>query len=125
VEPTCLVARQSTDLVAMDDPIVSGALRFVREHATERIGVAEVVRHLDVSRSTVETRLKRHLGQTVHDETQRVRLDVARRLLTTSDLPLHAIAERSGYSSVHYMCAVFRRELGHPPGQLRRQAGRR
>lgn len=125
VPPACLVARQSTDLVAIDDPIVSEALRYVREHGAERMGVLDVVRHLDVSRSTLETRFKKHLGRTVHDEIQRVRLDVARRLLTTSDLPLHVIAERAGYSTVHYMCAVFRRELGHPPGQLRRQAGRR
>jgi LacI family transcriptional regulator len=125
VQPTCLVPRQSTDMVAVDDPIVSGALRFIRQHATERIGVPDVVRHLDVSRSTVETRLKQHLGRTVHDEIQRLRLDVARRLVTTSDLPLHVIAERSGFSSIHYMSAVFQRELGHPPGHLRRRAGRR
>jgi len=119
VEPTCLVARQSTDLVAIADPIVSKALRYIREHGTERISVLNIVRHVDVSRSTLEARFQQHLGRTVHSEIQRVRLDAARRLLTTSDLPLHVIAERAGFSSEHYMCAVFRRELGHPPGQLR------
>jgi LacI family transcriptional regulator len=123
VPPTCLVERESTDLVATDDPLVSGALRFIREHATEGIGVADVVRHLDVSRSTVEKRLKRHLGRTAHDEIQRVRLEAARRLLATTDLPLHVVAQRAGYSTVQYMCAVFKRELGHPPGQLRHSQG--
>jgi LacI family transcriptional regulator len=125
VAPTCLVPRQSTDMVAVDDPVVSQALRFIRQHATERIGVPDVVRHLDVSRSTAETRMKQHLGRTVHEEIQRLQLDAARRLITTSDLPLRVIAERSGFSSIHYMSAVFQRELGQPPGQLRRQAGRR
>lgn len=123
IPPACLVARQSTDLVAIDDAVVSEALRYIREHATERIGVLDIVRCLDVSRSTLETRFRRHLGRTVHDEIQRMRLDAAQRLLAISNLPLHAVAERAGYSSLPYMCAVFRRELGHPPGYFRRQAG--
>jgi len=120
IPPKCLVERESTDLVATDDPLVSSAVRFIREHATRGINVADVVRHLDVSRSTVEKRLKRHLGRTALDEIQRVRLEAARRLLATTDLPLHVVAKRAGYSTVQYMCAVFKRELGHPPGQLRR-----
>ena len=120
VPPACLVERESTDLVAADDPVVSGALRFIRAHATEGIGVADVVRHLDVSRSTVEKRLKGQLGRTAHDEIQRVRLEAARRLIATTDLPLHVIAQRAGFSTEQYMSAVFNRELGHPPGQLRR-----
>jgi LacI family transcriptional regulator len=125
VPPTCLVPRRSTDMVAVDDPIVSGAMRFIRERAATGIAVPDLVRHLDVSRSTIETRFKRCLGRTVHEEVQRVRLDTARRLLTTSDLPLSAVAQRAGYSTVQYMSAVFRRELGHAPGQLRRQASHR
>ena len=124
VPPTCLVARQSTDLVAIEDPIVSGAIRFIRERAAEGIGVPDLVRHLDVSRSTIEARFKHWIGRTVHEEIQRVRLDIARRLLTTSDLPLAVVAQRAGYSTVQYMSAVFRRELGHAPGQLRGQADR-
>jgi LacI family transcriptional regulator len=65
VPPAYLVARESTDLVAIDDPIVSEALRYVREHGTERIGVLDVARHLDLSRSTLETRFKQHLGRSV------------------------------------------------------------
>lgn len=120
VSPSCLVPRQSSDMVAIDDPIVSRALRFIREHGTRPINVSDIVRHVEVSRSTLETRFKHHTGHTVHEEVQRVRLDAAKRLLTSTALPLHVIAERVGYSSVQYMSAVFRRELGHPPGRLRR-----
>jgi LacI family transcriptional regulator len=120
VPPACLVERESTDLVATNDPVVSGALHFIREHASRGINVADVVRHLDVSRSTIEKKLKHHLGRTVHDEIQRVRLEAARRLITTTVLPLHEVADRVGFSTEQYMSAVFLRELGHPPGKLRR-----
>jgi len=125
VPPAYLVPRQSTDLIAIDDPLVSKAIRFIRDRAAQRIGVPDVVRHLDVSRSTIETRFKRHLQRTVHDEIQRVRLEIARRLLTTSNEPLHVVAERAGYRTVQYMSVVFRRELGYTPGYFRREAGLR
>lgn len=119
VPPTCLVARQSSDTVAVDDEVVSLALEFIREHASELVGVPDVARHVGVSRSTLEKHFKRSFGCTVHDEFQRRRLRIARRLLTCSDLSLQVIAERSGFRSAHYMSSVFRREFGCPPGRLR------
>ena len=119
VPPACLIPRQSTDIVAIKDPIVSCAVRFIREHAPEGICVADIARHADVSQSTLEAHFKQHLGRTVHGEIERVRLEAARRLLTTTGLPLEEIARQVGYSSSQYMSAVFRRRLGHAPGQLR------
>jgi len=121
IPPACLVTRQSSDIVAIDDEVVSRAIKFIREHATELVGVSEVTRHVGVSRSTLEKHFKGMVGRTVHDEFQKRRLGIARRLLTCSNLPLQVIAEQSGFRSAHYMSAVFRRELGHPPGKLRQQ----
>ena len=123
VPPLCLVKRQSTDLLMIEDPVVSRGLAFIRARANEMIGVADVVRQLDVSRSTLETRFKSKLGRTVHEEIQRVRLETARRLLLTTDLPLEEVARRVGYRAAHYMCHVFRRELQQTPGQVRSRRG--
>jgi LacI family transcriptional regulator len=123
VPPNCLVTRPSSDRTAVDDAVVSQALQFVREHAFDYlIGVPDVVRHVGVSRSTLEIRFKRHLNCTIHEEILRIRLSMARRLLTSSGLSLQVIAEKSGFSSPHYMSAVFQRELGYPPGRFRKQA---
>lgn len=122
VPPTDLVTRQSTDVVAVEDPVVAEALTFIRDRGRENIRVSDIVDHVCVSRSTLETRFKTHLGKTVHSELLQVRLDAARRLLTSSSLSLHAIAEKAGFSSLHYMSTVFRRELGYPPGRFRKQA---
>lgn len=119
VPPACLVTRQSSDVLAVDDEVVSRAVKFIGEHATELLGVPDVVRHVGVSRSALEKHFKGSVGRTVHDELQKRRLDIARRLLTCSNLPLQVIAERSGFRTAHYMSAVFRRELGYPPGRLR------
>jgi LacI family transcriptional regulator len=121
VPPACLVTRQSSDVLAVEDDVVSRATRFIREHATELVGVGQIAHHIGVSRSTLEKRFKSLTGRTVHYELQRRRLDIAQRLLTCSNLTLQVIAERSGFRSAHYMSDVFRRELGYPPGKLRQQ----
>jgi LacI family transcriptional regulator len=121
VPPACLVTRQSSDILAVDDDVITRATKFIREHATELVGVGQIAHHIGVSRSTLEKHFKSLTGRTVHDELQRKRLDIASRLLTCSNLPLQKVAERSGFRSAHYMSSVFRRELGYPPGQLRQQ----
>ncbi|MFZ5828660.1 MAG: XylR family transcriptional regulator [Planctomycetota bacterium] len=122
VPPLGLVKRQSTDLVAPEHDLVGQALSFIRARAPERIGANDVARHLDVSRSTLDGRFKSRLGRTVHEELERVRLQTVRRLLLTTDLPLNEVARQSGYSSIHYLCHVFRRALQQTPSQFR--AGR-
>lgn len=48
-----------------------------------------------------------------------VRLGEARRLVTTTDLPLKQIAPRSGFRSVAYMTTLFRRHFNTTPASLR------
>jgi LacI family transcriptional regulator len=123
VAPLCLVRRQSTELVTIDDRLIARALDFIQARAMDPVGVADVVRHVDVSRSTLETRFRARLGRSVHEALQRVRLQTARRLLLTTQLPLDDVARRSGFRTVHYLCHVFRRELGETPGQVRARHG--
>jgi len=123
VAPLCVVKRQSTELVTIDDAVVARALDFIHARATDPVGVADVVRHVDVSRSTLESRFKARLGRSVPEALQHVRLQTARRLLLTTDVPLVEVARRSGYRTVHYLCHVFRRELHQTPGELRARHG--
>lgn len=50
------------------------------------------------------------------------RLDKARRLLAEGDLPLAAVAEACGFSSLNYFLQVFKRKVGHSPGRYRRDS---
>lgn len=120
VPPLQLIPRRSTDNTSLADPLVSRATAFIRERASKRIGVEQVARHVNVSRSTLDARFKSLLKKTAHEELQTVRLRMAKHLLLTTDLPIAQIAARSGFSSEAYMNHVFRRELGKTPGKFRR-----
>ncbi len=121
VEPLWVVARRSTDVIAVDDPEMAVALRFIRDHARRPIGVANVVREAAIGRRTLEIRFQRTLGRSIREEIQRVRLGWTRQLLLETDLSLAKIAGQSGISSLSYLSKVFRRQTGMTLAQYRRQ----
>ena len=122
VDPVAVVERASTDLVATKDPVASAALTYIRQHACGGLGVPEVARGIGVSRSTLDGHFQRVVGRTAHDEIQRVQLNAARTLLTTTLLPLDEIARRAGFCHAQYLASLFRRVCGQTPGQYRRRA---
>jgi len=120
LDPLRVVARQSTDTVAVSDPILARVLRFIREHACDGIGVADLGRETHLSRRTLERRFFKELGCTPHDEIVRAQLDRVKRLLVETALPLEAIARKTGFAHTSYMVALFRRKTGQTPGVYRK-----
>lgn len=121
VEPRGVVTRQSTDVLAVEDRQVARALRFIREHAWQGIRVQQVVRHLDLSPSTLERRFKKLLGRTPKAEIVRVQFEKAKELLARTDLPIATVGQRSGFSSPKYFSEMFSRRMGMPPQDYRQQ----
>ncbi|QEG39327.1 XylR family transcriptional regulator [Roseimaritima ulvae] len=122
VAPLGIQARQSTDILAIDDPDVVAALRLIRERALEGINVADVVRHVPLSRRVLESRFKKILGRSPHEELTRLKLERIKELLSETDLSLSEIARRTGFEHDEYMCVFFRKAEGIPPGQYRRKS---
>lgn len=61
------------------------------------------------------------VGMTPMAFLQGVRIDHARQLLETSDLPLKTVAFKSGFGSVRHMRFLFNQRLGLTPAQYREQ----
>ncbi len=120
VPPRGIAVRQSSDVTAISDPIVAAALRFVRENVAERFGVDDVAEHAGVSRGTLNRRFRAATGGTLHDAVAATRIGRVKRLLEDTDLPLHAVAARSGFPHVEYLIAAFRKATGSTPGAFRR-----
>jgi LacI family transcriptional regulator len=121
VPPLGVVTRGSTDTLAIDDAEISAAVRFIREQALRDITVRDVLAKVPLSRRVLEARFKQLIGRTPHEEIERVKIEHVKRMLAETDLTLAAIAHRSGYKHVEYMCVAFKRATGTPPGKYRVQ----
>jgi LacI family transcriptional regulator len=121
VDPIGVVVRQSTDVVAVGDPLVARAIRFIRNHASEPIGVENVLEEIPLSRRMLERRFRAAVGRTVVDEIRRHRISRAKELITSSDLSLSEIARVAGFGEPYYFSRVFRQQTGETPRAFRRR----
>ncbi|MCA9090590.1 MAG: XylR family transcriptional regulator [Planctomycetaceae bacterium] len=121
IPPRGVVTRQSTDIIAVDDPEASEALRFIREHACRPTTADDVAAHLAVSRSTLDRCLRSAVGQSAAAAILQVRLSRVKADLAETDLTLQAIATRAGFASVQHLANLFRDRVGVTPGRYRKE----
>ena len=122
VKPLDVVVRRSSDAFAVEDSLVSAGVTWIHQHVEGRLTVPMIANAIRVSRQRLERHFRRHLGRTVVEEIRRTRVEVARRLLSTTELALPEIAKRCGFTNAALLSVAFRREVGVPPGAFRRRA---
>lgn len=122
VPPLGIATRQSTDVVAIDDPAIAAAISYIRENACAGITVKDVLQRVAVSRSSLERQLRKFLKRSPQQEIRHVQLKRARELLAATDWPMARIARLCGFEHPEYMHVVFRRELQMTPGEFRKSA---
>lgn len=120
VDPLWVVPRLSTEVIAVEDPAVAIALRYLRENARRPIGVRDVVNHSALSRRALEIRFQNSLGRSIRDEIERLRLNWTRQMLLETELPITKIAELAGFASQSYLSKVFHRATDTTLARYRR-----
>jgi LacI family transcriptional regulator len=121
VPPPGVVVRQSSDILTIPDADLRAAVRFIRNHVEEMIGVDDILREVMISRRSLERKFKTHLGRSPLDEIRRARVERVKELLSGSDMPMPQIAARAGFSGPDRLAVVFKDETGMAPTDYRKQ----
>lgn len=121
IPPIGVVTRRSTDTVIAEDPVVGRALKFINDHCGEGISVEDVLDEVRISRRGFELRLKRSIGHSPKMAIFRAQVERAKKMLLSSDAPMHRIAEQCGFEYEPRFYVVFRRLTGTTPGEYRRR----
>ena len=115
VHPNRVVTRQSTNIVAVEDKLVSQALHFIRQNAKHLIQVDDVIKDLSVSRRNLHDKFMKTLGRSVYDEIKRVRIDLISQMLIETDLSISDIAFSLGYDNTNHISRYFKQKMGMSP----------
>lgn len=116
--------RESTNVLAIRDPLVAGAVRLIRKQAaTSAPRVGEIAEALGVSVSLLRQRFLNATGVSPKEEVDRARLDIIRHWLTTTDLGLPEIAIKTGFADPGELRRFFKRESGVTPQEFRTGRG--
>lgn len=116
-----IVGRETTDFFAVEDELVSEALRYIASNLRKPLCVDDIADGLAVSTSLLQLRFKEALDRGVAEEIRRLRLSLVKRLLAHSDKLVCEIAGESGFGRTQLLNAVFRREFGMSPSEYRKQ----
>ncbi|HEY1791069.1 MAG TPA: substrate-binding domain-containing protein [Verrucomicrobiae bacterium] len=121
VPPLRLIARKSSDLLAVGHPGVARSLRYMWDHYHEPIGVTDLAKAASMSVRNFHQVFVGHLGRSPGSELFRIRIDHAKRLLQESSDKIEVVAELSGYHNNNSFEIAFKRSTGMTPKQYRNQ----
>jgi LacI family transcriptional regulator len=119
VAPQGISARQSSDVLAVEDPEVATAVRYIRDHACQGGTVEKMVRDLMVSRTSLERHFLKTLGRSPKAEMDRVRFERAKQLLAETPYKLERIGTMLGFSTAAQFATAFKRCVGCAPSDYR------
>jgi LacI family transcriptional regulator len=118
-----VVTRQSSDILAVNDPQVAAALYFIRTHSNLLIQVSDVVSATSISRRCLEKKFRSILKRSILDEIMRVRIEHISNLLLKSGMSIDQIAAASIFDSTSHMIRAFKKYKGVPPRTFRKMYG--
>lgn len=119
IAPLGVAARQSTDIGAVGDTKIAGAVRSMRQQAASGANVGDVLRAVPMARTALERRFKTALGTSPHAHLRKLRVERVQELLSSTSLPVGEIAAATGFEHPEYLSAMFRRECGMSPRDFR------
>lgn len=111
-------------LAGFADPNISRALEAIHEDASQPWSLADLSHIAGLSRTAFANRFSACLTMTPHAYLTFWRMQLARRLLADTHLPIIEVAERVGYLSEAAFGRVFKKQAGIAPARYRRGMAR-
>ena len=122
IQPRGVVERASTNIYPSAPPWFTNAIAFIHDNATKGISASDVFRHVGFSRTLVERTFRARSSSTVQGLIAETRMETARRLLSTTSLPIKEIAAQSGFTTLEYFSRAFASATGLAPTEWREKA---
>jgi transcriptional regulator GlxA family with amidase domain len=94
-------------------------IEWMKQHAHEPMDLNTIARHASLSARTLNRQFRIQYDTTPMKLLLQIRIDLARGLLETTELPMSRVAEKSGLGSHTLLRYHFARAVGMPPHRYR------
>ncbi|WNG40679.1 GlxA family transcriptional regulator [Archangium violaceum] len=108
------LAAQFSDL-----PAIQGLQQWVIDHPREDHSVERLARRVHMSPRNFARVFRRETGETPAGFVEAVRVEAARRLLESTELPIQTVADRVGFGNTNGLRRAFLRQHGTGPAEYR------
>jgi len=106
------LGRELTGPAASGTSPAQRALEILRDHHRRPLNIKELAGTLGLSREHLTRLFIQEHGQPPATTLRELRLATARRLLRQTVMPVHAVAEQSGFGSTVHFCRAFKSTQG-------------
>ena len=117
--PIRVVERASSDQLAIDSPVVAKAIRYMKQHYSEGINIADVLQYVGLSRRGLEKAFYGNFSMSPRVLLEKLRMEAARRYLRETNDNIKSIALGCGYSAPRNFSSIFKEHTGMTPKQYR------
>lgn len=97
------------------DRIVEQATRYISDHYTEKLSVAEIADILNISTGHLSVTFKKITGINISDYIANVKIEHAKELIDTHKYLMYEISEMLGFDNPYYFSKVFKKVTGISP----------
>lgn len=103
-----------------EERIINKIVRFVQNHLAEEISLSVLAEEFHFSTQYVSQLFKNEIGVNFLTYLTNIRMEKAKKLLLSTDLPIAEVSEQSGYGDYRVFTKVFKKSEGVTPSQYRR-----
>lgn len=108
---------------SIDDPDqdeFSKITEYLNEHIADQITVETITKKFAINRNKLNDLFMKQSSMTCLNYLLNLRIDLAKILLTKTELPVNEISSRVGYPDQNYFAKLFKHETGYTPSQYRK-----
>ncbi|MGI5874207.1 MAG: response regulator [Bacillota bacterium] len=105
--------------------LIDKAVRYMEDNFQKEIGLEDVAKQVYLSTCYFSRLFKQVKGWSFTEYLTHVRMEEARKLLTTTSYSVAEIAMRVGFRDARYFSQVFKKHAGKTPGSYRRDEASR
>ena len=98
---------------------VSQCIDYIHAYISERIKVKDIAEHLGISVSYLSQEFSKETGKSISDYIREKKIEIARDMLTNTDLSISEIAYRLSFSSQSHFIQTFSYLMGTTPKKYR------
>ena len=105
---------------AQEERTITSITRFLQEHMGEDVSLGVLSEEFHLNPQYISQLFKSEIGVGFLAYLTGIRMERAKKLLLTTDLPVAEVAERCGYGDYRVFTKVFKKNEGVTPSQYRR-----
>ena len=120
IEFLCQTFEDNNNILSEEDTILSLILEYLNENYNENLTLEFITRKFSINRNKLNAIFLLNNGKTCLNYLMDLRIDMAKIILSNTQIPISEVAGRVGYPDSNYFTKIFKKQTGVTPSVYRK-----